>query len=160
MKLYRSKLILFSLSLMLSIYLLIPTFQVLAQDNPSAQPEQTAEPSSLAEVDSYLAGMTDAQVRQAYAQKLKQDAEKRSASTQASEKGRSINKVIDSFYGAAKAAAAVLKRLGGEDRSAVQWGDLVAKLSAGKGAPYLFGTLAGLRIRIRFLRADQAKNQS
>jgi hypothetical protein len=29
---------------------------------------------------------------------------------------------------------AVLKRLGGEDRSAIQWGDVVAKLSAGKGA--------------------------
>jgi len=144
MKLYRAKLILFSLILMLGIYLLIPTFQVLAQDTPSAQPDQTAELSSLAEVDSYLAGMSDAQVRQAYAQKLKQDAEKRSASTQASQKGRSINKVMDSFYGAAKAAAAVLKRLGGEDRSAVQWGDVVAKLSAGKGAPYFFGTLAGL----------------
>jgi small-conductance mechanosensitive channel len=148
MELYRSKLILFSLSLMLGIYLLMPTFQVLAQDNPSAQSDQRAEPSSPAEVDSYLAGMSDAQVRQAYAQKLKQDAEKRSASTQASEKGRSVNPDIDSFQGAAKAAVAVLKRLGGEDRSAVQWSDVVAKLSAGKGASYLFGTLAGLALII------------
>lgn len=65
-----------------------------------------------------------------------------------SEKGRPTNKVIDSFYGAAKAAAAVLKHLGGEDRSAVQWGDVVAKLSAGKGVPYLFGTILGLAVII------------
>jgi hypothetical protein len=87
MKLYRSKLILFSLSLMLGIYLLMPTFQVLAQDNPAAQSDQTAEPYVSAEVDSYLAGMSDEQVRQAYAQKLKQDAEKRSASTRRRRKG-------------------------------------------------------------------------
>ena len=148
MKAYRLKLVLFTLSLMLSIFLLMPTFQVLAQDNPSAQPDQTAEPTSPAEVDSHLAGMSDAQVRQAYAQKLKQDAQKRSALTQASEKGRPKSKVSESFYGAAKAATAVLKRLGGEDGSDVQWGDVVAKLSAGKGAPYLFGTIVGLAVII------------
>ena len=123
MKIYRSKLNLFTLSLMLGIYLLMPTFQVLAQDNPSAQPDQTAEPTSSAEVDSYLAGMSDEQVRQAYAQKLKQDAEKQSGSTPASQKGRPVNKVIDRFYGAARAAGAVLKRVGsifsGEDSSDV-----------------------------------------
>ena len=148
MKICRSKLILLSLSLMLGIYLLMPTFQVLAQDNQSFQPDPTAEPASSAEVDSHLAGMSDAQVRQAYAQKLKQDAQERSATTQTSENGRSIKKVIDIFHGSAKAAAAVLKSLGGEDRSPVQWGDAVAKLSAGKGAPYLFGTLAGLAVII------------
>ena len=148
MKLYRSKLILLSLSIMLGIYLLIPGFQVLAQDTRSAQPDQTAEPSTPAQVDSYLAGMSDAQVRQAYAQKLKQDAEKRSATTQASENGRSINKVKDTFYGAAKAVAVVLKRLGGEDQGAIPWGDVVVKLSAGKGALYLFGTILGLAVII------------
>ncbi len=148
MTLHRSKLILFSLSIMLSIYLLLPTFQVLAQDTQSAQSEQTAETRSAAEIDRNLAGMSDEQVRQAYAQKLKQDAEKQSDSTPASQKGRPVNKVIDRFYGAARAAGAVLKRLGGEDRSAVQWGDVVAKLSAGKGISYLFGTLAGLAVII------------
>ena len=152
MKIYRSKLILFSLFLMLGIYLLMPTFQVLAQDNPSAQSDQTAEPTSSAEVDSYLAGMSDEQVRQAYAQKLKQDAGKRSASTSTSEKGRPANKIVDSFYGAAKAAATALKRVGsifsGEDRSAVQGADVIAKLSAGKGTPYLFGTILGLAMII------------
>jgi hypothetical protein len=95
MKRHNWKRLLFGSFLMLVLYLCMPTFQVLAQDNTSAQPDQTAEPTSSAEVDSYLAGMSDAQVRQAYAQKLKQDAEKRSASTQASEKGRPTNKVID-----------------------------------------------------------------
>jgi small-conductance mechanosensitive channel len=92
--------------------------------------------------------MSDEQVRQAYAQKLKRDAEKQPGSTQTSQKGRPANKVVDSFYGGARAAGAVLKRVGSifsaEDRSAVQWSDAVAKLSGGKGAPYLFGTLAGL----------------
>ncbi len=148
MKIYRSKLILFTLSLMLGLYLLMPAFQLLAQDNSSAQPDRRSESKSSTEVDSHLAGMSDEQVRQAYAQKLKQDAEKQSASTQTSQKRASANKVVDSFYGAARAAAAVLERLGGEDRSAVQWGDVVAKLSAGKGIPYLFGTLAGLAVII------------
>ncbi|MHC5001154.1 MAG: hypothetical protein ACYTE1_10115, partial [Planctomycetota bacterium] len=148
MKAYRLKLVLFILSLMLSIFLLMPTFQVLAQDNPAAQPDQAAEPRSSGEVDSHLAGMSDAQVRQAYAQKLKQDAEKRSALTQASEKGRPESKVSDSFYGAAKAAAAVLSRLGGEDRGDIQWGDVVAKLSGGKGVPYILGTVLGLAVII------------
>ncbi|MCP4716860.1 MAG: mechanosensitive ion channel, partial [Deltaproteobacteria bacterium] len=152
MKGHLSKLILFSLSLTLSIYLLMPTFQVLAQDTRAAQPDRKAEPRSSADVDSYLAGMSDAQVRQAYAQKLKQDAEKQSGSTQASEKGRPTSKVFNSFYGSAKAAAAVLKRVGsilsGEDRGAVQGGGVVAKLSAGKGASYLFGTILGLVVII------------
>ena len=76
MKGHRWKLTIFSLSFMMAIYLLLSPFQALAQDNPSAQPDQTVEPASSAEVDSHLAGMSDEQVRQAYAQKLKQDAEK------------------------------------------------------------------------------------
>ena len=107
-KQYLLKIVRSSLPLILAIYLLMPTFQLMAQNAPVAQSELTAEPSSPEKIDSYLAGMSDEQVRQAYAQKLKQDAEKRSATTQASENGRSITKVIDSFYGAAKAAAVVL----------------------------------------------------
>jgi small-conductance mechanosensitive channel len=152
MKRHLSKIILFSLSFILCIYLLMPAFQLMAQETRAAQPDQKAEPMSPAEVDSYLAGMSDAQVRQAYAQKLKQGAEKQSASTQASQKGRPANKVVANFYGAARGAAAVLKRVGSifsaEDRSAVRWGDAVTKLSGGKGAPYLFGTVAGLAVII------------
>jgi len=43
MEAHQSKRILFSLSLMLGIYLLLPTFQVLAQDTRAAQPEQTRQ---------------------------------------------------------------------------------------------------------------------
>ena len=71
MKVYCSKRILLGLSLLLSIHLLMPPLQVLAQDNPSAQPDQTVEPTSPAEIESHLAGMSDEQIRQAYAQKLK-----------------------------------------------------------------------------------------
>ena len=144
MKQHYCRQMLFCISLMLAIYLFMPTFLVFAQDPKTGQSNSQADFQSPEEIDSHVAGMTDEQVRQAHVQKLKQDAEKRSASTQASEKGRSVNPDIDSFQGAAKAAVAVLKRLGGEDRSAVQWGDVVAKLSGGKGGPYLFGTLAGL----------------
>jgi small-conductance mechanosensitive channel len=135
---------LFCISLMLAIYLFMPTFLVFAQDPKTGQSNSQTDFQSPEEIDSHVAGMTDAQVRQAHVQKLKQDAEKRSASTQASGKGRLVNPDIDSFQGAAKAAVAVLKRFGGKDRSAIQWGDVVAKLSGGKGGPYLFGTLAGL----------------
>lgn len=70
MRSHRSKPILFSLSLVLGIYLLLPAFQVLAQDTRTAQIGQTAELSSSAQVDSHLAAMSDEQIRQAYAQKL------------------------------------------------------------------------------------------
>ena len=143
MKIYRLKLILFTLTFMLGIYVMMPAYQVLAQVNPSAQSEQSVEPTSSAEVDSYLAGMSDEQVRQAYAQKLKHDALAQSSSTPAP--ARRIN---NWFYGAAKTAKGVLKRLGGEDRSAIQWGDVVAKLSAGKGVPYILGTILGLAVII------------
>jgi small-conductance mechanosensitive channel len=152
MKSYLSKIFLFSLPSILGVFLMMPTFQLMAQDIQSAKPEQTAEPSSAAEVDSYLAGMSDEQVRQAYAQKLKNDAEKRSVSSQASEKGRPTNKIVDSFYGAARGAAAVKERAGsifsGEDRRAVQWGDAIERLSGGKGAAYIFGTVIGLAVII------------
>ena len=144
MKQHYCRQMLFCISLMPAIYLFMPTFLVFAQDPKTGQSNSQTDFQSPEEIDSHVAGMTDAQVRQAHVQKLKQDAEKRSASTQASEKGRSVNPDIDSFQGAAKAAVAVLKRFGGKDRSAIQWGDVVAKLSGGKGGPYLFGTLAGL----------------
>ena len=144
MKQHYCRQMLFCISLMPAIYLFMPSFLVFAQDPKTGQSNSQTDFQSPEEIDSHVAGMTDAQVRQAHVQKLKQDAEKRSASTQASEKGRSVNPDIDSFQGAAKAAVAVLKRFGGKDRSAVQWGDVVAKLSGGKGGPYLFGTLAGL----------------
>jgi hypothetical protein len=132
MKGYRSKLMLFSLAIIISVFLLMPTFQVLAQETRAAQPGQTAKLSSPAQVDSHLAGMSDSQVRQAYAQKLKQDAQKQSASTQPSQQGSPTNKVFSSFYEAAQSIKAVLKRIenlyAGKNIGPEQWEDTKAKL--------------------------------
>ena len=152
MKQYLLKIVLISLTLTLGIYLLMSAFQLMPPNAWAASSDQQAEPKSPAEVDNHLAGMSDEEVRQAYAQKLKQDAEKQSASGPNAEQGGSGNKVIDSFYKAARIAAAGLKRAGGifsgEHRSDVQWSAAVAKLTGGKGVPYLLGTIAGLVVII------------
>ena len=106
MKHHLSKILLFSLSITLGLYLLMPEFQLMAQDSRAAKSDQQAEPTSPEEVDRHLAGMSDEQVRQAYAQQLKQDAEKQSAASPNSEQRRSGSIVIDSFYRAARIAAA------------------------------------------------------
>jgi len=152
MKPYPSKILFFRLPLVLCIWSLITASHLMAQDTPAVQPGPAVGPVSPAEVDSYLAGMSDEQVRQALAQKLKQDALQQSASTPTPAKGRPADTVVDRFYGAARTSAAVLKRFGSifgeEDEGEVHWGDAVAKLSAGKGAPYLLGTFAGLAVII------------
>ncbi len=60
----------FGISLVLAIYLCMPTFLVLAQDPKSGQYKSEADFPVPAAVDSQVAGMTDEQVRQAYAQNL------------------------------------------------------------------------------------------
>ena len=86
---------------MLAIYLFMPTFLVFAQDPKTGQSNSQADFQSPEEIDSHVAGMTDAQVRQAHVQKLKQDARKAviCLKPQASEKGRSQTKIVDSFMG-------------------------------------------------------------
>jgi small-conductance mechanosensitive channel len=149
---YPLKIALISLTLTLGLYLLMPALQLMAQDTGSAQPGRSSQPLSAEEVDNRLAGMSDEEVRQAYAQKLKQEAAKQSASNQNLEEGSTGNIVLDSFYKAARSASAVLKRVGGifsgEQGSDIQWSTAVAKLSGGKGVPYLLGTLAGLAVII------------
>jgi len=136
----------------MGIFLLMPSTQLRAQDTPPDSSATQADAGSTGEVDARIAAMSDEQVRQAYILKLRQEAQKQSAAIPKSGKWRPVNKVIDRFYGAARAVAAVLKRVGSifsaEDRSTVQWGDVAAKLSAGQGAPYLLGTLAGLAVII------------
>ena len=150
MKLFLSKIILFSVPLILAIYLLMPTFQLMAQDTRAAQPEQTTEPTSPEEIDSSLAGMSDAQVRQAYAQKLKQESVTQTGSKPVQRGKGTYQAVSARFYGAARSWAAVLKRIGkifaGEQKDAVQWHDIIAKLSEGKGALFLFWSLLGLAV--------------
>ncbi len=172
MRQYLSKIILFSLCLTLSLYLLVPTFQSMAQDTEPAQPAQLSEPMSPEDVDNHLAGMSDEQVRQAYAQKMKEDLEKQSVASPDSGEESTGNRVLDTFFNSARSARAGLNRLGailtGERSSNIQWSTEVAKLSGAKGAPYLLGTMAavvliialGLVMRWLFLRntADIRKN--
>ena len=74
MKRFSLKPILIVSVLILGVYLLMPALQLMAQQTGSTQPGQPSEPMSAEEVDSRLAAMSDEEVRQAYAEKLKQDA--------------------------------------------------------------------------------------
>jgi len=105
-------------------------------------------------VDSHIAGMSDEQVRQAYAQKLKQESTVQSASAQARRATRPMGEVSETFYGAAQGASAVVTRVGSifsgseEKSDAFQWSDTEAKLSGGKGALHLLLILAGVAAMI------------
>jgi len=144
--------IFFGIALTLVIFIFMPTFPVLAQDSKSGQSSSQAEQPAPGEVVSNVAGMTDEQVRQAYAQKLKQEAAGKTGSTQAAAGRGSWQGVSASFFGSAQKASAVLKRIGGilsgERRDTGQWSDAVARLSGGKGTPYLLGTVGGLVVII------------
>ena len=72
MKFYLSKIILFGLPLILGIYLLMPTFQLMAQDTRAAQPDMPAARMEPVAVDAHIAGMSDEQIRQAYKEILEQ----------------------------------------------------------------------------------------
>ncbi len=153
MRQYLSRIILFCLCLTLSLSLLMPSLQLMAQDTRSVQPVQQAEPISAEEVDKHLAGMSDEQVRQAYKDKLKQDAASRHESGQvlAGER-RTWDAVSLKFYGAAQAVAGVFKRIGSffteEGADTGRWSIAITKLTDGKGMPYLLATVAGLAVII------------
>jgi small-conductance mechanosensitive channel len=140
------------LSLLLGVYLVMPIFQLMVQDTRAAQSEKSAEQMAPAEVDSRLAGMSDEQVRQAYGEKLKQDAAGRHESGQVSEEEKSWSDISARFYGAAQAVAAVLKRVGsfftGEGPDSGRWSIAITKMTDGKGLPYLLATMAGLAVII------------
>ncbi|NNL76957.1 MAG: hypothetical protein HKO68_11525, partial [Desulfobacterales bacterium] len=154
MKAYPLKSILFVLTLILSTYLITPTLHVMAQETLVTQPDLKTTPTSPEELDSYLSEMSDEQVRQAYSQRLKQDAEKRSDSVQTPQRVTATIKVFNIFYSAAGSIKTVLKNIEnlftGKDTGPNHWEDSIAKLSGGKGAPYLFGTFAGLAAIIGF----------
>jgi small-conductance mechanosensitive channel len=138
--------------LTLGAYLLMPAFQLMAQETGSTQGGQPSEPMSAEEVDNRLAGMSDEEVRQAYSQKLKQEAAQQSAANQNLEDGSTGNLILDTFYKAARSASAGLKQagglLGGQRGADIQWSSAVATLSGERGLPYLLGTLAGLTVII------------
>jgi small-conductance mechanosensitive channel len=140
--------ILLGILLMLATYLLMPTFLVQAQDPEKDQSNPQAEHLKPEEVDSHVAAMSEEQVRQAYAQKLKQENSGQTSSTQVSGGKGTWKGVSAKFYGAARGTATVLKRAGsifsGKQKGSVQWSDAIAKLSDGKGALQLLRTLIGL----------------
>jgi small-conductance mechanosensitive channel len=152
MKRHLPKTFMIGLSLLLGVYLVMPIFQLMVQDTRAAQSDKPAAQMAPAEVDSRLAGMSDEQVRQAYSEKLKQDAAGREESGRGSHEESSWSDISGRFYGAAQAAAAVLKRVGSffidEGPGSGRWGIAITKLTDGQGLPYLLATVAGLAVII------------
>ena len=142
----------YGVAMMLAVCLLMPALPVSAQTQQAGQTGTQTEPLTPEAIDSHVAGMTDEQIRQAYAEKLKQDAGARTGATaQASGKG-SWQDISAQFYSAARSAKAVLKRAGGlfsgETKSEGKWQDAVIKLTGGKGGGHLLLTLVGLIVII------------
>ena len=140
------------ISLILAIHFLIPAFRVLAQDPTSGQFGSPAEQHAPEAVDAHVAGMTDDQVRQAYSERLKQDAAGQNESERVSHEYRSWTDISSRFYGAAQSAAVVLKRVGSfftdEGQRSGRWSIAITKLTDGKGLSYLLATAAGLAVII------------
>ncbi|MBT8366477.1 MAG: hypothetical protein KJP23_17415, partial [Deltaproteobacteria bacterium] len=101
--------IFFGILLIPAIYLFIPTFPGLAQNPKTGQTGSAAEQPAPKAVDARVAGMTDEQVRQAYSEKLKQDAAGKNESGSVSHEESSWSDISSKFYGAAQKAAVVLK---------------------------------------------------
>ena len=142
----------FAISLVVAIYLCMPSFLVLAQDPKTGQSKSRQDFHTPKEIDSHVAGMSDVQVRQAYTQKLKQE-NAVNPSSKPEEEGKGTWKGVSAkFYNAARGAAAALNRAGtffsGEQNDAGQWSDAISKLSDGKGGSHLFFTLTGLVVII------------
>jgi len=144
----------FCVCLMLAIYLFMPTFLVLAQDPKTGQSNSQADFQSPEEIDSHVAGMTDAQVRQAHVQKLKQESAAHISSKPEAGEKATWQDVSAKFYGAARGVAAVLKRVGsffsGEQKDSGHMRDAIVKLTDGKGGFHLLLTLIGLIVIIAF----------
>ena len=151
MKRYLPKTIMVGLSFLIGVFLVMPVFQLMAQDSRAAQPDKPAAPVAPAEVDSRLAGMSDEQVRQAYSEKLKQDASGQHQAGRSDEEASWVF-ISTKFYGGAQAVAAVLTRVASfftdEGTGSGRWGIAITKLTDGRGLPYLLATVAGLAVII------------
>ena len=136
------------ISLMLAISIAIPLFPAMAQNTNTDTSNLPADPTAAEAVDTQVAGMTEAQVRQAYAQKLKEESGTQTGSAPVASGKGTWQDVSAQFYGAARAGAAILERVGnfftGERKDSGQWQAAVGKLTGGKGGGYLFLTLVGL----------------
>ena len=128
-----------------------------ANSNPQSQIPPNLSPE---QIDAHLATMDDVQVRQELARKLKQEAAAKTLPT-----ARSTP--MDLFYRFAERAAAVLNKIGsvlsGAHERSDQWDAAINKLSGGKGASRLIGSLfataliiaGGLILRMLFVRATR-----
>jgi small-conductance mechanosensitive channel len=153
--------------------ILVATSHSVAQTNPATAAmlkKTTAEgsnkenpvPQSLSpqEVDARLASMSDVQVRQVLAQKLKQETALNAPATAKS-------RPLDIFYGFAERTATVFKKIGSVFSEATersdQWDAAINKLSGGKGDSHLLGTLfataliivCGLIFKMLFVRSTR-----
>ncbi|MGD9286088.1 MAG: mechanosensitive ion channel family protein [Desulfobacterales bacterium] len=146
------KKIFLAISLLLATYLCLPGFWALAQHTKSGPAASGNDLQTPEEVDAHVAGLTDAQVRQAYAQKLKQKTGGQSGSNKSAGENDSWQGISGSFFGAAEKASSILKRIGGmlsgESGQPGQWRDAVDKLTGGGGVVYLLATIFGLVIII------------
>ena len=150
MSTHQIKLVTIIYAVLLGFCLLIPTGQAGGQESTTETSSGSAKPVAADEVDARVAGMSDHQVRQAYAQKLKQEAAKPGIQD-TSDVGRGTMKIVAAkFYGAARVGGALLKRIGnifsGESQNTLQWQDAVNRLSEGKGGLYLFWAVLGLAV--------------
>jgi small-conductance mechanosensitive channel len=146
------KTLFFTFSLILVFYLLMPSFQVIAKDLKTGESELPAEQPAPADVDAYLAGLSDTQVRQVLAQKLKQETDKQAAKTQGSQKRARWSDIGPTFHRAAQGAANAFKRVSSffseKDDDSKPWGQIAFKLTGGKGAMQLLWTLLGVALII------------
>lgn len=132
---------------------------------------QTPPDLSPAEVDAHLATMSDVQVRQALALKLKQAAARNLPPKDGDPVGAVRGRPLNVFYRFADTAAAVLKKIGLVFFRAAErpdhWNGAIAKLSGGKGGSHLIGTLfatagiiiCGLILKMLFVRSTRGIRQ-
>ena len=99
--------------LLLATYLCLPGFWAMAQDTNSGPAASKSAPLTSEEVDAHVASMTDAQVRQAHAQKLKQEIGGKSGSNKAAGGNDSVQGINASFFEAAQKTSSVIKRIVG-----------------------------------------------
>ncbi len=168
----------FKVLVLANLLMLVAAFHSNAQTNPAAVTKLTKTPSassnkeiqippdlSPAEVDARLATMSDVQVRQVLAQKLKQDAALNAQPKGGGPTGATRGRPLDVFYRFADAAAAVLNQIGSVFSRVAErsdhWEEAITRLSGGAGGSHLlwtlFGTAAiiicGLILKMLFMRA-------
>jgi hypothetical protein len=130
----------------------------------TSQDTQIPERLSPNEVDGYLAGLSDVQVREVLARKLKQDAAENLGSEVADDATSEDQTPASLFYELADGAATVLYRIGaffsGDKNASLKRGAILSRLSGGKGLGQLLLTVfigfviigCGLLVERLFLR--------